>query len=249
MNRPDVPAPVWLRAHFAGLVANLALPGIAGGDVVRAGWVMRKVDRPEGIAVASIVDRAIDTAGLLLLALIGALAAGRLEGAAARLLTITALVGLAAALIAGAALLVMRRQGRSAILANVGTSASLLLSRPGLLIVSLAMSMAVQALFVLLNAWLGAAAGVQVHTSAWFLAWPLAKLVALVPISLAGLGVREAALVAFLAPFGAAPANVMAAGLLWDAALFAGGFVGWLMTQGMAKDTYTILKFGNLKIW
>jgi uncharacterized membrane protein YbhN (UPF0104 family) len=52
MNRDDVPPALWLRAHFAGLVANLCLPGIAGGDVVRAGWVMRKVHSCSSRSVA-----------------------------------------------------------------------------------------------------------------------------------------------------------------------------------------------------
>src|SRR5262245_23993814 len=59
---------VWLRAHFAGLIANLCLPGIAGGDVVRAAWVMRSVDRKEDVAVASLADRIVDSLSLVLLA-------------------------------------------------------------------------------------------------------------------------------------------------------------------------------------
>ena len=32
------------RAHLAGLAANLALPSVAGGDVVRAGLVMKHAE-------------------------------------------------------------------------------------------------------------------------------------------------------------------------------------------------------------
>ena len=35
-----------LRAHFAGLAANLCLPGAAGGDAVRAAVLGRGADRP-----------------------------------------------------------------------------------------------------------------------------------------------------------------------------------------------------------
>lgn len=41
------------------------------------------------------------------------------------------------------------------------------------------------------------AIGLEVSTSAWLLAWPLAKIVALVPASLGGIGVREVALAVF----------------------------------------------------
>ena len=34
-----------VSAHFAGLVANLGLPGVTGGDIVRAAVVLR-ADRP-----------------------------------------------------------------------------------------------------------------------------------------------------------------------------------------------------------
>ena len=49
-----------------------------------------------------------------------------------------------------------------------------------------ALSLVVQASFVAGNAALGDAAGVDAPWSAWFLAWPLAKLVALAPVSIAG---------------------------------------------------------------
>ena len=41
---------------------------------------------------------------------------------------------------------------------------------------------------------------------------------------------REAALVVFMKPFGAAAGPVVATGLLWDAELFSSGIVGWLAT-------------------
>jgi hypothetical protein len=94
--------------------------------------------------------------------------------------------------------------------------------------VALALSLGVQTMFVLINRQFGVAMGVDVARGAWFAAWPLAKLVALAPVSLAGLGIREAALVAFLRPYGAPTTPVFAAGLLWQSVLFAGGLVGWL---------------------
>jgi uncharacterized membrane protein YbhN (UPF0104 family) len=111
------------------------------------------------------------------------------------------------------------------------------MARPGRLLLCLLFAIALQSLFLLLNALLGRAAGINTSLGAWFLAWPLAKLVATLPISLAGLGVREAALVAFLGPFGASAADAMAAGLLWQSVLFAGGIVGWLLTQRLAQPS------------
>jgi uncharacterized membrane protein YbhN (UPF0104 family) len=51
--------------------------------------------------------------------------------------------------------------------------------------------------------------------------------VALVPVSAAGIGIREAAIVMLMRPFTKAPDAVMACSLLWQGLLFAGGFIGW----------------------
>ena len=57
----------------------------------------------------------------------------------------------------------------------------------------------------------------------------------MVPISIAGLGVREASLAALLSPLGANPAKVVAVGLLWQTILFAGGLIGGLTLLILAK--------------
>ena len=56
------------RAHLAGLAANLALPSVAGGDVVRAGLVMKHAEDKGRLAMGSLADRLLDTLGLALLA-------------------------------------------------------------------------------------------------------------------------------------------------------------------------------------
>ncbi|MEO2049271.1 MAG: hypothetical protein ABGX16_22155, partial [Pirellulales bacterium] len=61
------------------------------------------------------------------------------------------------------------------------------------------------------------------------LCWPLAKLAALMPVTMAGLGVRESALILLMQPFGAEASSVAAASLLWQTILFAGGFIGGMV--------------------
>ena len=63
--------------------------------------------------------------------------------------------------------------------------------RPGAALLAISISIVVQGGFVLLNAWIGRAIGVNVPLGVWFLAWPMAKLAGLLPISLGGLGVRD----------------------------------------------------------
>ena len=51
----------------------------------------------------------------------------------------------------------------------------------------------------------------------------------MLPLTQGGIGVREAALVALLAPFGAAPPLVLAAGLVWEGIVIAGGLIAGLV--------------------
>jgi uncharacterized membrane protein YbhN (UPF0104 family) len=83
----------------------------------------------------------------------------------------------------------------------------------------------IQTAFLLLTAFLAVECGLALPLRVWFFAWPLAKLAAVLPLTQGGIGVREAALVALLAPFGAAGHLVLAAGLVWEGVVIAGGLV------------------------
>ena len=72
----------------------------------------------------------------------------------------------------------------------------------------------------------------------WCYAWPLSKIISFLPISINGLGVREGAMAAMLAPTGASAATVVAAGLVWQGIMFAGSGVGalaYLLSSGRKR--------------
>jgi len=233
-SRGRLPPQVWLRAHFAGLAANLCLPGVAGGDVVRAAWMTRRIGNLEQVAVASVADRLIDCVALLTLAAAGAFTMGAGPAASRSvLIAAAAFLGLGTAAAVTLVMVIARRPG-SGLLQRLAAAAVLMGARPWLPVVSLVLSLFVQFIFLTINMQLGVSVGVNVPLAGWLVAWPLAKLVALAPISLAGLGVREAALVAFMRPFGAPAAAVTAAGLLWQAVLVTGGLIGWLVGSSTA---------------
>jgi hypothetical protein len=98
--------------------------------------------------------------------------------------------------------------------------------RPGDFAVILAMSVAIQLGLLGLSAWLAASAGLSVPAAGWLFAWPIAKLAGMLPVSVAGFGPRDMALAALLAPFGAAPAAVIATAVAWDGVMVAGGLAG-----------------------
>ena len=221
-----------LRAHFAGLAANLGLPGVAGGDAVRAAIAWGAAGDRARLAAGSVADRLIDMLALACLAIGGVLAAG---GASASGLALGSLCIVAAAIVLAVWIvpgalprlwrLFPRLPGRDFVLRACDAAAALG-RRPGLLLAVLAASLAIQAAFILLALQLARATGVDVAPAAWIFAWALAKLIAVLPVSLGGLGVREAAMAGLLAPFGAGAAEVVAAGLAWQAVLFLGGGVG-----------------------
>jgi len=217
-----------LRAHGAGLFASLCLPSIAGGDVVRAGMVAGSGRPLSAVIVGSVADRVVDTCALLALSALGAaFLPGLLPPQIQR-----ALVGVGALVAAGSiglplslrALPVERvplRLRRP--VDRLRSATDTLVARPGVALLSFALSLASQACLVALNALLGAAMGIEVSFAVWMLCWPLAKIVALAPVSLGGIGVREAALAGLLSAFGVDTASAVGQSLLWQAAMIALG--------------------------
>lgn len=225
------------RAHLAGLAANLALPSVAGGDVVRAGLVMKQADDKGRVAMGSVADRLLDTLGLALLALGSAWIAwkSRLDANIWLGWPLLALLALAAAGFAMALMLDRFKRGQESagkfarVLSKLIHSAAELARSPGRLMLCLAISMTVQCLFVAINIGFARAAHVDAPVAAWFYAWTTAKIIAIAPISLGGLGVREASMAGLLRPFGANPAEVVAIGLIWQSLLYVSGLIGFLI--------------------
>jgi glycosyltransferase 2 family protein len=217
-----------LRAHAAGLFANIWLPSIIGGDVVRATWISRSYGGIAVPALAGIADRALDLGSLIALGALGAFFAPADKlGPAAPILRAGAIAFVIAGL-AGLALLYalpMRWLPARAAgpFARVREVLGALAARPGTTAASFALALFTQGSFVALNAWLGASIGLAPGAPAWLLAWPLSKVVAMVGFTLGGLGVRETALAVLLAPFGVPPTLALAQGLVWQSVLFAFG--------------------------
>jgi uncharacterized membrane protein YbhN (UPF0104 family) len=232
--------PTVLRFHFAGLFSNLLLPSVAGGDIVRAGLAMRTSESRAAVVVGSVIDRVIDTAALGLLLLVGALLSrAALDERDA--LVLLAFVGLLVAGGVGGVIALFvplpafvparLREART----KVRDALVVLARRPGRAAVAFVLALGMQSLFVALNAALGSACGIDLPLGVWFFAWPLAKIAAMVPISLAGIGVREAALAGVLSRFAVPGAHAVAVGLLWETVLVAGGAFGGLFYAVVRK--------------
>lgn len=244
-----------IRCYAAGLFANLCLPTAVGGDVLRAGLAARATGRTEAAVLGSVADRMIDTLTMALLVAAGALfARDALPGVGSGLIAVGIVGGV---LVAAAALPLLlrrplarwprkfrRRIGRSLVALRY-------LSRAGhVAVLAVLASIAVQSTFVLLSAWIGHAVGISIPLAVWFFAWPLAKLVAMLPISIGGLAVRDATLAALLVPVGVPMAVGLVASLLWQTVLITGGLIGglvwWTLSRSRGEAAWAGLGRGQL---
>jgi glycosyltransferase 2 family protein len=232
-----------LQCYGGGLFGTLFLPSIVGGDVIRLAVGLRRSPRPAAVLAGNVVDRLLDVAaqaGLVVLGLVllpGSLPES-LQSIAARTLLLGVSIGallfalgffLRGALLRGRSFRFRRRLAR---LRHALRSVS---ARPHVLVAGWLAGTAIQSTFLVLTAWLAISCGLRLPLRVWLFAWPLAKLAALLPLTQGGIGVREAALVALLAPFGAAGTLVLAAGLVWEGVIIAGGIISGLVAFVAAR--------------
>ncbi|MEQ8278500.1 MAG: lysylphosphatidylglycerol synthase transmembrane domain-containing protein [Deltaproteobacteria bacterium] len=242
-----LPFPSAIRFYGAGLFANLCLPSLVGGDVLRAGLAMSVVEDKEAIALGSVVDRLSDVAALGLLVGIGFVVAPSamedLPGAIDGFVVFFVVLGLG---VLGLLVLwlFLAKFPRDKLPTKVQAIVERLLVAAGTMAknapraaLGLAWCLSLQAGFVLVNVHLGNMMGLELDLRLWFLLWPLAKVAAMVPVSLGGLGVREAAFGALVKPFASASLAV-AESLVWQSILIVGGFIAgawWLFTRGHSR--------------
>jgi glycosyltransferase 2 family protein len=221
------------RCYFAGLFGSLFLPSLIGGDILRIAMALRVGRSKAAVLLGSFVDRLSDFTALVLLTALGALLVpGRLafkyRGVFMTVL-IVAGVGIFLGLVVIAFFPVRRLSFKwRRKLVRLRAAGREILRQPLTMLRALSLSMTVQLIFILLNVMLAAACGLDLPFRVWLFAWPLAKLSAAVPITQAGIGVREVALAALLLPFGAPAALSVATGLAWDVVVVGGAIAGGL---------------------
>jgi glycosyltransferase 2 family protein len=225
--------PQAIRAYYAGLFGNTFLPSIVGGDVVRAGVAFGVTRSRAGLLFGSLIDRILDFVALATVAGIGALLVPRaLDAQSRRIFLVVAglfvLMGLSA--MGLIAVLRPRRFGFKVRrkMVRVRRAMRAVSRRPGAVAGAFLMGVTLQSLLVVLNAWLGARAGIEIPLYVWLFVWPLAKMSGIAPTQ-NGIGVREAAQVALFAPFGVPAGLALATGLVFEVIVISGGLVAGLI--------------------
>lgn len=231
-----------VRCYYAGLFGSIYLPSIVGGDVVRTGLGLKLVRSKIGLVLGSLMDRIQDLLALTIVAGIGALllpqaldAQSRkifLFLAAAFVVGCAGLAGLLAVLPARRFSFRIRRK-----IVRVRQAMRAVSRKPQIMLLSLSFGITLQIGLTLLNAWLADACGLHISWMVWLFVWPLSKIAAMMPISQGGIGVREAALVALLAPFGAPAALAFAAGLVFQTIIIGGGLLSGLIALALGRGS------------
>jgi uncharacterized protein (TIRG00374 family) len=225
------------QCYSGGLFATLFLPSILGGDAVRLAVGLRRSPNPAAVLAGNVADRFLDMMSQAVLVLIGLLLLPgsfppALQAQATRVLPFFFLaIALIAVLFAW-----LRRpllQGRSVRfrrrLARLRFALRSVSKRPHILLFGWMLGTGIQFTFLTLTALLAISCGLVLPLRVWLFAWPLAKLAAVLPITQGGIGVREAALVGLLSPFGAPGHLVLASGLVWEGIVIAGGLIAGLL--------------------
>lgn len=217
-----------VRIHAAGAFVGLVMPTTIGNDACRAVQLGRAVPGVRPAVSIVLFDRLL---GLVALAAVGAVATlAATDIALPAGVTRAIAIGGGAAVVGWLALIVVTRRFRD------GHPVRRVLGRaartPGLLATTWVLSLVVVGFQVASQALLAAAIGVHVPLSHVAIYHPLVVLGGTIPITLAGIGTREATYVWMLGPAGIAAEAALAWSVLWLAVGILNGLVGGLVALG-----------------
>jgi uncharacterized protein (TIRG00374 family) len=223
------------QCYFGGLFGTLFLPSIVGGDVVRLAVGLRRSPRPAAVLAGNLVDRFLDVTAQAGLVLLGFVLLPELElvpeNVEDTVDDVLLAIGVGVVLVLALTFAFRKRvlRGRSVRfrrrLARFRHALRSVSKKPRALVLGWLLGTCIQMAFLMLTAQLAVYCGLRLPLRSWLFAWPLAKLAAVLPLTQGGIGVREAALVALLRPFGARGHLVLATGLVWEGVVIAGGLI------------------------
>lgn len=217
--------PLWQHAGFLfiGMFFSLLLPTSVGGDVVRAWYLDGTSGRRLRAFLSVFLDR---LSGLVVLVALAGLASLLSPAPLERWVQICVWGAIAGALLGLAALLYSSRiPGLGGKYARVGAEASrsvALVFAP----LPLFLSVVVQSANVILVWLVGRAIAAPVPASYYWILVPLVTLATMLPITFNGMGVREGAMVVFLAPLGISAGTAVSLSFLWFCVFTAASVLG-----------------------
>src|ERR1700722_1612322 len=216
----------YLAYYFVGVFTNLFVPGLVGGDAARALYLGRRHDRLGESTASVLADRGIGLIALFWFAAGGALTLRSVE-LPASIVHVTVTIGAAA--FAGwlTSPLIARLAGHlGGRLARLTAPFLCYLRRPIAIVPAIVLSLILQASLAVCQFILARGLGLGISLATFMLCVPIANVFASLPITLNGLGVREAAYLVLFSRAGLSKADTIALGLLWFASTMIGGLSG-----------------------
>jgi glycosyltransferase 2 family protein len=215
----------YLAYYFIGMFTNVFVPGLVGGDALRALYLGRRYQRI-GPAFASVMaDRGIGLLTLFWLAAVVALCTTqvRLPASVLRVVLAAGGISLLAYLSAPQLAKALSRTNRfNQLLAPMIPY----LSRPMALTPAIALSALLQLSLATCQYLLAIGLGLDIALATFVLIVPITNVIASLPITINGLGTREASYLVLLGMAGVSKEQAVALSILYFAATLAGGFTG-----------------------
>lgn len=230
-----IPAPFidYLSYAFIGMFTNVFVPGLVGGDALRAIYLGRRHQRLADAIASVVADRIVGLIGLFWMA---AIAAAALSVKLPRTVTLPT-IAVGAISLAGFVILPLIGRLAARMQARVAALAATIapyLDRPLAMMPAIGLSIALQLSLAICQWILARGLGLSAPLTLFVLCVPIANVFASLPVTLNGLGVRETAYLTLFGMAGMAKADAIALGLLWFAATALGnltGVVAFVLTE------------------
>jgi glycosyltransferase 2 family protein len=215
----------YLAYYFIGMFTNVFVPGLVGGDALRALYLGRRHNRI-GQAFASVIaDRGIGLLTLFWLAAAAALYTTRVR-LPVSVLRVTFAAGAISLIAYLAAPLLANRISRTNRLNRLLAPIIPYLCRPIALMPAIALSALLQLALATCQYLLGIGLGLDIALATFVLIVPISNVVASLPITINGLGMREASYLVLLGMAGVSKEQAVALSLVYFASTLTAQFTG-----------------------
>ncbi|MHC4860973.1 MAG: lysylphosphatidylglycerol synthase transmembrane domain-containing protein, partial [Planctomycetota bacterium] len=215
LRKVDIPTPLVevFRLTFIGFFFNNAVPGLTGGDLVKAFYISRQATGARVRAFMSVlVDRVI---GLIALALLAGIVVLPSLGDTELRAAATIVWGFLGVCVVFGVLFLSRRLRKltrldrlvaklpfAHVIKEVARGVLIYRDVPGAVVLGLVLSLMNHLALTFIAVGIGTALGIEIPISRYFILFPVCMMLASIPALPGGWGVRELAFIAFFRPLG-----------------------------------------------
>jgi len=219
----------YLKSYFKGCFFNQGLPTSIGGDAIRILDCSREPNSPQNAFYGVFIDRFVGLAGLLVLNIGALFFSGNILPPHIRFLLLSILTVMLAVLVI---LLYLRkfnvftRTKWLGFLGHLSERYAKVYSTPASIIIQLGLSVIIHLMAMTAYYFLGVSVGLDYHLSVYLVLVPPVILLIILPISFAGWGIREGAMMFFFLLVGADGSKVFSLSIMYGITNLIGSLPG-----------------------